>query len=117
MIYHITTQSAWTQSEANSYHPPSFAEEGFVHCSDFQQVERSANKYYQAQVDLLLLAIDPTRLDAETRYENLLGGAEKFPHVYGAINKSAIQRVIELGWSAQGALLFSAPPNSADSPA
>ena len=30
----------------------------------------------------------PTRLDHETRYEQ--GGKEKYPHIYGPINRDAV---------------------------
>ena len=36
----------------------------------------------------------PTRLEPETRYEQ--GGKEKFPHIYGPINKDAVSRTIEV---------------------
>ncbi len=36
----------------------------------------------------------PTRLEPETRYEQ--GGKEKFPHIYGPINKDAVNRTKEI---------------------
>ena len=106
MIYHIAEKDIWqAQQDAETYQPTAFAQEGFVHCSDLPQVERTASNYYKNRDDLVLLEIDPTQLLPETRYENLLGGSEKFPHVYGEINKSAVQQVIELNWSEQGELL------------
>lgn len=111
MIYHIAEQTIWlAQQDADTYQPTEFKQEGFIHCSDLQQVERTANNYYQGRDDLVLLEIDPTQLIPETRYENLLGGTEKFPHVYGEINKSAVQQVIALRWSEEGGLVFSNPP-------
>ena len=41
----------------------------------------------------MLLHIDPARLGAEVRYENLEGGEQQFPHVYGAIPASAVVHV------------------------
>ena len=108
MIYHIAEKAIWqSQQDADAYQPTAFTDEGFVHCSDLPQVARTANNYYQGRADLLLLEIDATQLMPETRYENLLGGAEKFPHVYGAINKSAVQQVMELNWSEQDELTCS----------
>lgn len=111
MIYHIAEQAVWLQQQAAAtYQPTEFAHEGFIHCSVWQQVERTANNYYRGRDDLVLLEIDPTQLTAETRYENLLGGEEQFPHVYGAITKAAVQQVIALSWSEQGELVLSNPP-------
>ena len=96
MIYHIAEQQIWdAQLNAENYQPEAFTWEGFVHCSDHSQVARTADKYYQGRQDLVILEIDPTQLKAETRYENLLGGSEKFPHVYGEINKSAVVQLMQ----------------------
>jgi len=97
MIYHIVEQAVWEAQQAlPDYQPAAFVSEGFVHCSNDTQVIPTAGRYYQGRKDLLVLEVDPTQLLADTRYENLLGGVEKFPHVYGVINKSAIQRVLTL---------------------
>lgn len=45
---------------------------------------------FRGRSDLLLLAIDSNRVDATIRYENLLGGAELFPHIYGPLERSAV---------------------------
>ena len=39
-------------------------------------------------------------LEPETRYEQ--NGMEKFPHVYGPINKSAVNREIEVQCNGDG---------------
>ena len=38
----------------------------------------------------MLLCIDTDRVRAEIRYENLEGGLDHFPHVYGALELSSI---------------------------
>jgi uncharacterized protein (DUF952 family) len=45
---------------------------------------------------LILLHIDPTRLDAKVVYENLEGGEQLFPHVYGPIPVPAVVGVTPL---------------------
>ena len=42
----------------------------------------------------------PTRLQPETRYEQ--GGREKYPHIYGPINKDAIRRSVPVACNADG---------------
>jgi uncharacterized protein (DUF952 family) len=44
----------------------------------------------------VLLHIDPARLQAPVRYENLEGGRELFPHVYGPVPVSAVVDVTPL---------------------
>ncbi|MDL4773401.1 DUF952 domain-containing protein [Actinomadura xylanilytica] len=69
----------------------SLADEGFVHCStDLAQVEGVLGRFYSRvpRSGLVLLVIDPARLDAPVRYE--AAGEEVFPHVYGEIPLRAI---------------------------
>jgi uncharacterized protein (DUF952 family) len=67
--------------------------EGFIHCSDSHQVVWVANQRFRGRQDLVLLHIDPAQLGLEVRYENLEGGIQQFPHVYGAIPVSAVVEV------------------------
>ena len=73
--------------------PEAFAAEGFVHCSEPDQVVRVANARFVGRTDLVLLWISVARLTAPVRYENLEGGTELFPHVYGPINLDAVVAV------------------------
>ena len=94
MIVHITTPDAWADAIATgAYTADSLATEGFIHCSEERQVAWVLQKHFSGRTGLLLLHIDPTRLDAEVKYENLEGGTELFPHVYGAIPVSAVVEV------------------------
>lgn len=40
--------------------------------------------------DLLLLEIDLERISADVRWENLEGGSEPFPHIYGPLPLAAV---------------------------
>lgn len=98
MIVHITTPDAWADAIATgAYTADSLATEGFIHCSEERQVAWALQKHFSGRTGLLLLHIDPTRLDAEVKYENLEGGTELFPHVYGAIPVSAVVEVRQVG--------------------
>jgi uncharacterized protein (DUF952 family) len=92
-IFHIATETDWHEARRRGeYAADSLSSEGFVHCSESHQVVRVANMRFRSRVDLVLLHIDPTRLTADVRYENLEGGDELFPHVYGALNLEAVTR-------------------------
>lgn len=90
-LFHITSKpEAEAARELGTYRPQAFAREGFVHCSYRSQVVSVANRLFRGQNDLVLLEIDPARLACNVVDENLTGGTELFPHVYGAIPMSAV---------------------------
>jgi len=91
IIYHITRKSDWTTAlAAGSYAADSLATEGFIHCSTAQQVIATANRIFKGRRDLVLLCVDTDQVKAEIRYENLEGGTNLFPHVYGALEIAAV---------------------------
>ncbi len=100
-LFHLTMPAAWSEALAAGSYPWStrgarFDEVGFVHCSTWEQIEQVARFVYPGELTLILLVIDPARTDAELRYENLEGGAEQFPHIYGELPLAAIVRAITL---------------------
>jgi uncharacterized protein (DUF952 family)/ribosomal protein S18 acetylase RimI-like enzyme len=108
-IYHITDQSSWRKAQKQGfYEHPSLHLEGFVHCSERSQLSGVANRYFQKQRDLLILALDAGRLKAPLLCENTKGGTELFPHVYGPINLDAVLLVHNLQANeADGSFTFS----------
>lgn len=109
IIYHITRKSDWqTALAAKSYAADSLSSEGFIHCSTAGQVIATANRIFKGRRDLVLLSIDSARVKAEIRYENLEGGANLFPHVYGALEIEAVTAVHDFPLQADGR--FELPP-------
>ena len=53
-----------------------------------------ANRLYGGRDDLLLLVIREEALGSEVRRENLVGGDELYPHVYGRIEVAVVDRVV-----------------------
>jgi uncharacterized protein (DUF952 family) len=103
VILHITTGQAWLEAKSHgAYTADSLATEGFIHCSTPAQVIWVANLRFRGRTDLVLLHIDPVRLDARVVYENLEGGEHLFPHVYGAIPVSAVVDVTPFRPSTDG---------------
>jgi uncharacterized protein (DUF952 family) len=90
-IFHITSAEDWARAQRDGvYTAASLPIEGFIHCSDQHQLTGTGAKHFKGRTGLVLLRIDPSRLDAEVRHENLMGGDELFPHVYGTIPLEAV---------------------------
>jgi uncharacterized protein (DUF952 family) len=104
-LYHIVPRSAWTAATAGPYRADSLATEGFIHCSNDDQVAEVANRFYTDQADLLVLCIDAGRLAAPVRDEDA-GTGELFPHVYGPIEREAVVEVRELRRGEEGRWRF-----------
>jgi uncharacterized protein (DUF952 family) len=90
-IFHLTPAATWADAQrAGAYTADSLATEGFIHCSTADQVVWVANSRFRGRQDFVLLHIDSDRLSAPVKYENLEGGTQLFPHVYGALNLDAV---------------------------
>jgi uncharacterized protein (DUF952 family) len=104
-IYHIVARSTWDQVGDGSYRADSLAREGFIHCSNGDQVARVANTFYANADDLLVLCIDVDRLLSPVRDEDV-GTGETFPHVYEPIDRTAIAVVRPLERGEDGRWTF-----------
>ena len=102
IIFHIARSEAWACRAGRSYRPERFPVDGFVHCSTEDQVVRVADIRFRGQKGLVLLCIDTDKVTAEIRYENLEGGRELFPHIYGEINTDEVVQVAEFEPGAEG---------------
>ena len=66
-------------------------EEGFIHCSTEAQLVAVADRFYGDLDALVLLTVDPERVDAEIRWEPPTPGVDElFPHVYGPLPVAAV---------------------------
>lgn len=109
IILHIARREEWeTAVTLGQYTADSLETEGFIHCSTVAQVLMPANALFRGQTDLLLLCIDPARLTAPLVYEDCYETGVQFPHIYGALNVTAVQRVLEFPPQADGS--FTLPP-------
>lgn len=91
MIYHITKAADWKKGQASgSYFSPSLKEEGFVHCSEKEQVDYIRQKFFGETADLVLLAIDTEKLKSQLVFEWSPSLEQTFPHIYGPINTDAV---------------------------
>lgn len=108
LIYHITQESDWLSAvELGYYDAPSLESEGFIHCSYREQVVATATRYYAGVHGLVLLEIDSEKLLSRW-VEECSTGDELFPHVYGSIALSAIERVLPFEPGSDGKFILPA---------
>lgn len=97
LIYHVTSKNEWELAKQNGFfEAPSLKLEGFIHCSQAQQVQGVLERYYKGKTDLVKLVIDTTKLINELKYELAPSVNEEFPHVFGTINLDAVIDVVEI---------------------
>lgn len=93
MIYHIAKSEDFSFAKSRgSYFPGPFLKDGFIHCSTRNQVLSVANTWFLHTDNLVLVEINEQMLNVDVIYENLEGGQELYPHIYGEISLSAIPR-------------------------
>lgn len=112
-VFHITTRDVFEHGRDESvFRAPSLTTEGFMHASTAAQVAKTARRLFHGRRDLILLCIDTRLVGPTIRYENLEGGDELFPHVYGPLNLDAVVDVVEFPPHADGS--FGLPKRVAD---
>ena len=104
-ILHLLPLGDWEHflaSGGSAYEPASLASEGFVHCTGSDELLlRVANSFYRDVPDpVAVLSVDPARLGSEVVWEAPPGSdplaAERFPHVYGPLDRDAVVAVRRL---------------------
>jgi uncharacterized protein (DUF952 family) len=106
-ILHITQATKWEQATTiGSYRIDSLDTEGFIHCSEANQVVKVANWLFRNQKGLVILFIDTDKVKPEIRYDEVETG-ELFPHIYGELNVDAVFKVVEFEPGEDG--LFTLP--------
>jgi uncharacterized protein (DUF952 family) len=102
MILHVCTEEEWHMYNLmNNYMPAAYQRDGFINCCTYSQLMDVFTRYYKNKTDLLLLQIDEKLLSSPVKWEVSTGG-EKFPHVYGPIDKHSIlktERIDSETWS------------------
>ena len=102
-IYHMTPLTLWEEQRASpSFVPPSLGDEGFIHCTaEPDRLLLVANRFYRDVSDAFIIVwIVPERLAAELRWEYADG--HLFPHIYGPLNKGAVEQIVEFPRLADG---------------
>jgi uncharacterized protein (DUF952 family) len=91
MIYHLTTTEAWEKAlQTGIYTHPSLKTEGFIHCSEENQVLETAERYFSSTDSVVVLYIVERHVKSILRREPSRDGV-LFPHLYGELPLEAIE--------------------------
>ena len=110
ITYHLTPAEYYRDCDSTTdYIPQSFADEGFIHCTNGEQdVADTANRYYKDDRRMyVVLAIDTTKVKPEIRFED---EARIYPHIHGPLNRDAIIEVLPILREPDGSFLPPRPP-------
>jgi uncharacterized protein (DUF952 family) len=108
-IYHVSLVADWQAAQVIGQYTISsrgttLEQEGFVHACYANQVPGVLQRFYADVTEpLCLLTIDRNLVGARVVAENLIGGDELFPHIYGPVPVHAVTEVVDLvrdddGW-------------------
>ncbi|BBY08109.1 DUF952 domain-containing protein [Mycobacterium noviomagense] len=97
VLVHLCSAGAWSRAQDCGYvRSDSLSSVGFVHLSTPPQVHLPANRLYRGRDDLVLLHIDPARLDSPLVWEPGVPTDPEsmlFPHLYGPLPVTAVTQV------------------------
>ncbi|HEY7296036.1 MAG TPA: DUF952 domain-containing protein [Dehalococcoidia bacterium] len=105
LTYHGVPAAVWAMAAAeDEYWPERFAAEGFIHTSpDPVSLADALNRHYAGdERTYLALVIDLDRVAAPWRIARRPGLDPGFPHIYGALNRSAVLDVLPVPRSPDG---------------
>ncbi|MFL0781541.1 MAG: DUF952 domain-containing protein [Prochlorococcus sp.] len=93
-IFHLAMDKDWQEAKTKGSYTIStlgmhLKQVGFIHASWAHQVSSTFERFYRDSSDLVLLKIDPSRLNIPLRADAAANG-ELFPHLYGPLPIAAI---------------------------
>ena len=106
-IYKIVSADLWKAAEASGVFTGASIDlkDGYIHLSTAAQARRTAELHFAGQANLVLVAVDASRLGAALKYEPSRGG-DLFPHIYGPLPMTAVLSVRPLQLDTNGAHVF-----------
>jgi uncharacterized protein (DUF952 family) len=104
IAYHLAPAEAWQRAPAGEpFRPDSLVAEGFVHLTHrMVDLVDVANQFYRQEPGPhVVLTVALRKLSSPVRYD----GDERYPHVYGPLDRAAITEVRPMARDADGAFI------------
>lgn len=91
LIYKIFRRAEWMQfrDAGVTQGAPIDLADGYIHFSTAAQVAETVAKHFATESDLVLLALDSSRLGPDLKWEPSRGGA-LFPHLYRPLRQADV---------------------------
>ena len=90
MIFKVVPRAEW-EGAGNIYEGSAHDRaDGFLHFSTEPQLAETLRRYYAGQNDLMLVAVDPSRLGDALKWEYAVSRGEDFPHLYAPLLRSVV---------------------------
>jgi len=106
IIFHIIDKTELENIEGSRYYKPASLEnEGFIHCSRINQLVRVAQNHYRHSNGIFIMAVESTQAGNPVIFEDLYNLGEKYPHIYGSIEMTAVKNIYPMAETADGFLL------------
>ncbi|MET7420755.1 DUF952 domain-containing protein [Dactylosporangium sp. NPDC005555] len=101
LIYKILLPAEWARFEADGRFDGSALDlrDGYIHCSSRDQLAGTALRYFGAEPDLVVVAIDVLTMGEWVRWETSAHGG-LFPHVYAPLPRAAVAAVHRIAGAA-----------------
>jgi predicted 3-demethylubiquinone-9 3-methyltransferase (glyoxalase superfamily)/uncharacterized protein (DUF952 family) len=106
-VYKIARATEWEAAEEAGVFlgSPDDRRDGYIHLSSLAQLRQTYQKHFDGERDLLLVAIDATRLRHRLRWETSRSG-EQFPHLYGPLDLPDIESVAAIAFDRDGQMIL-----------
>ena len=101
-VFKIIPRAEWaeiTDAYEGSAHDRA---DGFLHFSTAAQLPETLRRYYTGQNDLMLVAVDASKVGNALKWEHAPSRGEDFPHLYGVLLTSAVLWVKPIAKDANG---------------
>lgn len=107
VAYKILTAAEWQILDTTGRFDgaPVDLADGYIHMSSADQVAETAAKHFAGQDDLILATVDLAALGDAVKWEPSRGG-QLFPHLYGALSRTAIITAVPLPLGTDGSHRF-----------
>jgi uncharacterized protein (DUF952 family) len=109
LTLHLVPEATWTGHDpAVPYVPAAYADDGFIHCTDGDELMvEVANRFYASDPrPFLLLTLDLDRTGSPWRFDD---PERRYPHVYGPIAPASVVDVRRMLRAPEGTFTHPGP--------